>query len=343
MSKDVLCAPSDITAASLVALMRENAYSCIVISEDDQPVGIVTERDVVGVLDEVLKGEQSGDLHASEFMSVPVMTIEEDRPIFDAIVLCRSRGVRHLPVVNRQGSLTGLLTQSDLTSFHLHSVELERSRLQDPTANQEELIAANERLQTLALEDSLLGIGNRRAMEVDLAYTHETALRYLTPYAVAACSVDYFELYNDTYGHRAGEELLRQLVDFLRAKLRKSDRMYRYGDDELLLLLPMTPLDSARGTIERLQEGLTELHVEHVASPFGFLTFSCGLSAVQPTRQRPMSWKQIFDEATHALYKVKREGCNGVSTFSGQSKGPNRKGGASLPRDRRIKAPSQES
>ncbi len=69
MSKDVLCAPSDITAASLVALMRENAYSCIVISEDDQPVGIVTERDVVGVLDEVLKGEQSGDLHASEFMS----------------------------------------------------------------------------------------------------------------------------------------------------------------------------------------------------------------------------------------------------------------------------------
>ncbi len=318
MSREVLCAPPDATVSELVALMHEHTYSCIMITEKDRPVGLVTERDVVGVLDEMLKGERHGDLPVSEFMSEPVMTINENHPVFDAVVFCRSRSVRHLPVVDRQGRLTGLLTQSDLASAHLASIEMERARLQDPAANPDELIAVNEHLQALALEDSLLGIGNRRAMEVDLKYTHEAALRYSTPYAVAVCDVDFFKQYNDTYGHRAGDEVLRQLVDFLRSQIRKSDRIYRYGDDELLLLFPSTPLESACDTVERLQQGLSELQIEHSVSPFGVLTLSYGLSAIQPNRRRTLSWKQIFDEADHALYKVKRAGRNGASTFRGR-------------------------
>jgi diguanylate cyclase (GGDEF)-like protein len=320
MSREVLCAPADATAHALVALMREHAYSCIVISEDDHPIGIVTERDIVGVLHDVLGGECGGDVPASEFMSAPVMTIDEDRPVFDAIVYCRSRSLRHLPVVDRHGRLVGLLTQSDLTSYHLRSIEEERARLEEPDAGEADLIAVNERLKALAHEDALLGIGNRRAMEVDLQYTHEMGLRYATPYAVTVCDVDYFKLYNDTYGHRAGDELLRCLVEVLRSGIRKSDRLYRYGGDELLLLLPMTSLESAKGTADRLQEDLRQLHVEHSASPFGFLTISCGISAMQPNRRRMLSWKQVFDEADHALYRVKRGGRNSAATFKGGEK-----------------------
>ena len=220
MSREVLCASPDTTATELVALMRENAYSCIVISEHDAPLGIVTERDVVGVLDDLLSSENRLELTARDFMSAPVMTINDDRPLFEAIVFCRSRSVRHLPVVDRHGRLAGLLTQSDLTSYHLHSIETERARLEDPFADADELLAANERLKAMAHEDSLLGIGNRRAMEVDLEYTHESALRYATPYAIAVIDVDYFKLYNDALGHRAGDDLLRTVVGRIQAGIR---------------------------------------------------------------------------------------------------------------------------
>ncbi|HEU0073940.1 MAG TPA: GGDEF domain-containing protein [Dehalococcoidia bacterium] len=320
MSSSVLCAPPDASAEQLVALMHENAFSCIVISEYDRPVGIVTERDVVGVLHSVLRGEASGDQPASEFMSTPVITILEDRPVFEAMVFCRSRNVRHLPVVDRQGRLVGLLTQSDLTEHHLHSIEEERARLEDPDIDAGDLMAANERLRALAHEDPLLGIGNRRAMEVDLQYTHESGLRYSTSYAVAVCDVDYFKLYNDTYGHQAGDELLRHVVDYLRSGIRKSDRLYRYGGDELLILLPMTSLESAKSTVGRLLGGLDALEIEHAGSPLGLLTVSCGISALHPKRRRILSWKQVFDEADHALYKVKRSGRSGVATFKGREK-----------------------
>jgi diguanylate cyclase (GGDEF)-like protein len=329
MSAEVLCAGPDTALTELVSLMHENAFSCIVISEDDVPVGIVTERDIVAALDEVLRGEKRGDMPASEFMSSPVHTIQEDRPIFEAIVFCRSRNVRHIPVVDRQGSMIGLLTQSDLTQYHMHSIEEQRAHLQNPSASSESLLAANERLQHLAHEDPLLGVGNRRAMEVDLQYTHEASLRYGTVYAATLCDVDYFKLYNDSRGHQAGDDLLRMVVAYLQESLRKSDRIYRYGGDELLVLLPMTSIESALHTFERLVDGLADLGVTHEDSPFGVCTMSCGISGMQSNRRRILGWKQVFDEADHALYKVKREGRNGVAAFKGGKTGLSQRSQAS--------------
>jgi len=320
MSMKVLCAPPEASARELVALMHAHTYSCIVISDGDRPVGIVTERDLVGVLHQILNGEQRNEVAASEFMSAPVLTIQEDRPVFEALVLCRSRHVRHLPVVDRNGGLVGLLTQSDLIGHHLRSIEVERARLDDPNAEARDLIAANERLKALAHEDALLGVGNRRAMEIDLQYTHEASLRYSSPYSIALCDVDYFKLYNDTYGHQAGDGILCRIVEVLQTGIRKSDRIYRYGGDELLVLLPMTPLESAKSTLQRLLEDLVGLEIGHSASPLGQLTLSCGVSAMQPSRRRILSWKQIFDEADHALYRVKRGSRNGVATFKGRAK-----------------------
>jgi diguanylate cyclase (GGDEF)-like protein len=330
MSAEVLCARPDTALTELASLMHENAFSCIVISDQGVPVGIVTERDIVAALDEVLKGAQTGDVAASEVMSTPVYTIEEDRPVFEAIVFCRSRNVRHIPVVDRKGTLIGLITQSDLTQYHMHSIEEQRAHLQNPDAPAAHLLEANERLQALAHEDALLGIGNRRAMEVDLQYTHEASLRYGSIYAVAVCDVDYFKLYNDSQGHQAGDELLRLLTAYLRDSLRKADRIYRYGGDELLVVLPMTSIDSARSTFERLVAGLVGLGVEHESSPLGVLTMSCGISGMQTNHRRILNWKQVFDEADHALYQVKRGGRNGVASFKGH--GPNRaSGNASRP------------
>ena len=319
MSANVLCASPDTPVSEVVALMRECAYSCLVISQDDAPVGIVTERDIVSMLDQVLNHGQDREQPASGFMSQPVLTIRDDAPLFEAMVLCRSRNVRHVPVTNRHGRFIGLLTQSDLTRAHMTSIEEQRAMLESPDSAAEDLVKANERLKALAHEDALLRIGNRRAMEVDLQYTHEAGLRYGALYAIALYDLDYFKQYNDTCGHQAGDAVLRQIAEHLKGSIRKSDRIYRYGGDELLLLLPMTQVEDALRLCEHLVESLTEVAIPHHASPFGVLTLSCGVSGMASAGRRMLNWRQVFEEADNALYRVKRAGRNGVAAFRSRS------------------------
>jgi len=315
MSTDVLCAAPESPASEVVSLMHERSYSCLVISQDDAPAGIITERDIVSVLDQVLNQGQGGEAPAASFMSHPVLTIRDDAPIFEALVLCRAHNVRHLPVVDRHGRLAGLLTQSDLTLAHMLRIEEQRALLEDPGTAAEDLVTANERLKALAHEDALLHIGNRRAMEVDLQYTHEAGLRYGTVYSLALCDADYFKQYNDTYGHQAGDAILRRVADHLKDSIRKSDRIYRYGGDELLLLLPMTQVEDARALCERLIGSLAEQAIPHHGSPSGRFSLSCGVSGIGSGSRRMLNWRQVFEEADNALYRVKRAGRNGVAAF----------------------------
>jgi diguanylate cyclase (GGDEF)-like protein len=315
MTASVLCASPETPVSEVVSIMREQAYSCLVISQDDAPVGIVTERDIVRVLDDVLNHSQAGGQPVAGFMSQPVLSIRDDAPLFEAVVLCLSRNVRHLPVIDRHGRLAGLLTQSDLTRAHMISIEEQRALLEDPDAAAEDLVSADERLKALAHEDALLRIGNRRSMEVDLQYTHEAGLRYGTLYAIALCDLDYFKQYNDSRGHQAGDAVLRRVTDYLRVSIRKSDRIYRYGGDELLHLLPMTQVEDALLLCERLVESLCEEAIPHQASPFGVLTLSCGVSGTASGSRLLLNWRQVFEEADNALYRVKRRGRNGVIAF----------------------------
>ena len=324
MSPNVLCAPPEIPVSEVVPLMHERSYSCLVISRDGAPVGIITERDLVGVLDQVLNQKHPGDFPASDFMSEPVLTVRDEAPLFEAMVLCQARNLRHLPVIDRFGRLAGLLTQSDLTRAHMRSVEEQRILIENSGTGADDLVTANERLKALAHEDALLRIGNRRAMEVDLHYTHEASLRYGTVYSIALFDVDFFKQYNDTYGHQAGDNVLRATVDYLKGAVRKSDRIYRYGGDELLLLLPMTQVEDARKMCESLVESLVHLAIPHEASEFGVLTLSGGISGVRASSRKLLNWRQVFDEADNALYRVKRAGRNGVAAFRSVSNRGNR-------------------
>jgi PleD family two-component response regulator len=77
----------------------------------------------------------------------------------------------------------------------------------------------------------------------------------------------------------------------------------------------MTQVDDARGLCERLVEGIAESEIDHPGSPLGALTLSCGVSGVAAGNRRLLNWRQVFDEADNALYRVKRGGRNGVAAF----------------------------
>jgi diguanylate cyclase (GGDEF)-like protein len=174
-----------------------------------------------------------------------------------------------------------------------------------------ELVEANNRLLELCLEDGLLGIGNRRAMEVDLLHTHAAARRYGRPYAVILSDIDHFKLYNDLYGHAAGDKALRRIAEVLRDNIRRSDRIYRYGGEELLLLLPDTGRAGAEKLGRKLLHAVAQCAIPHEAHAPGVITFSGGIAALDE-ESAEASWEDLLQAADRALYRAKHAGRNRI-------------------------------
>ena len=157
--------------------------------------------------------------------------------------------------------------------------------------------------------DALTGLGNRRAMEVDLEHTHVQAVRYNRSYAVALFDIDFFKLYNDHYGHKAGDDALRTVSGQLLSCIRKCDRLYRYGGEEILMLLPETSLYGALILVDRILAGFADLNIPHEKSSFGFVTLSCGVAS-QVEENGYDKWEGLVDLADRGLYASKRGGRN---------------------------------
>jgi diguanylate cyclase (GGDEF)-like protein len=310
MSTCVQCAAPAAPLAEIVRRMRAQRHSCILITESGRPVGIITERDLVRHLGDVLDSRAGYEIPAGALMSSPLVAVAEAADVRDALGLARTRGIRHLPVVDAGGKLTGIVTQSDLVAAQSRALQEQNAALEEAVAARtRELVQSNNRLLELCLEDALLGIGNRRAMEVDLAHTHAAARRYGRTYAVILSDIDHFKLYNDLYGHGAGDKALRRIAGVLRGNIRRSDRLYRYGGEELLLLLPDTGRSGAEKLGHKLLRVVAECAIPHEGHAPGIVTFSGGIAALDEERAGA-SWEDILQAADRALYRAKHAGRN---------------------------------
>lgn len=162
---------------------------------------------------------------------------------------------------------------------------------------------------SLMLVDSLTGLGNRRAMEVDLEHTHSQALRYNRSYSVALFDVDHFKLYNECYGHKAGDTALQRISEHLIKSIRTCDRLYRYGGEEILLIMPETTLYGALILADRILVSLADLNIPHEKSLHSFVTLSCGVAS-QVEVNGYGSWEDLVDLADRGLYASKNNGRN---------------------------------
>ena len=115
--------------ADVVRTMRNKSYSCLVVAEGGKPIGIVTERDILKLANLLLDDLEHKDLTARSVMTSPTISIKSQANLLEAILLCRQTKIRHLPVVNDEGDLCGLLTQSDLLNAHIKSLELMKAQL----------------------------------------------------------------------------------------------------------------------------------------------------------------------------------------------------------------------
>lgn len=173
-----------------------------------------------------------------------------------------------------------------------------------------EMKSLRHRLSELALTDSLTGLPNRRRFEEALAAERARAERYGGRFCVAMLDVDHFKNYNDRRGHPAGDDLLRQLGDTLRAGLRTGDLMARYGGEEFAALMLNTGRTEALHVLDRLRGMVENMAFEgREVQPGGRLTISAGLSE-WPEGGRDE--EALLASADTALYRAKAAGRNRV-------------------------------
>ncbi len=179
-------------------------------------------------------------------------------------------------------------------------------------ARERELQDANERLLKMAQTDVLTELDNRRHLEQRLEEMFEHSRRLHEPLAVVMCDLDRFKSVNDTYGHQAGDAVLKQLARILKQEAREIDRVGRFGGEEFVFILPGTVLDSAVTFAERVRRAV-ESHTFTFDGTTLQRTMSCGVAAWP--HPRIAHCDGLVRAADDALYVAKETGRNRVVRF----------------------------
>ncbi|MCD4484106.1 diguanylate cyclase [Chromobacterium vaccinii] len=168
-------------------------------------------------------------------------------------------------------------------------------------------------LSSIALQDGLTGVANRRKFDEALQSDWLQCARQQQPVSLLMLDVDHFKRFNDRYGHQAGDDCLRRVAQAIRLSLRRPrDLAARYGGEEFACLLPETGLDGAARLAEEILQAIRALDIAHETSDAGpAVTASIGVAAIVPDGSAPP--QTLIEAADRQLYQAKRAGRARVS------------------------------
>jgi diguanylate cyclase (GGDEF)-like protein len=216
------------------------------------------------------------------------------------------------PVLTDPNRLVSLKILADLAAGAARSAsELAQAQAQSKRLENisQMLYQQNAMLQELAVVDELTGLYNRRFFERRLSYEFERFNRYAFPLSLVLFDIDHFKQVNDTFGHHAGDAVLRHVANIGREKIRKVDLLARHGGDEFALMLPHTLVEGALALSQRLCDGVAE-GPAYVGELMITVTVSAGIASIQKGLKGDAA--SVFRSADQALYQAKASGRNQV-------------------------------
>ncbi|GAA4816424.1 diguanylate cyclase [Nocardioides caeni] len=160
-------------------------------------------------------------------------------------------------------------------------------------------------VEEMSRRDALTGLANRRQFDADLLNEVERAHRYGRPLALVMIDLDHFKRINDVYGHRRGDEVLQDVAGLMTTGLREIDHCYRYGGEELCVLMPECSVEEAREAADRIRERVATSFPWAIQSP---VTLSAGVAGLQ----EGVDPAALVGTADQALYAAKHAGRNQV-------------------------------
>lgn len=164
----------------------------------------------------------------------------------------------------------------------------------------------------LSLTDSLTGLFNRRYLLDMLEREYSRARRYGSNFSAALIDLDFFKRINDEHGHLAGDFVLREITDYIRKSLRKSDVVFRYGGEEIFAILPETTRENAVIPFERIRKHIENHEFIYDGKPIK-TTISVGIT---DTLQKSDSIENFIEHADKAMYQAKQLGRNRIEMYN---------------------------
>jgi diguanylate cyclase (GGDEF)-like protein len=209
------------------------------------------------------------------------------------------------PLVVRSFSGVYLLDSHQLLVAYARIHELTTHLLEQLTRKLE---VANAELKNLAMVDGLTQIANRRCFDEYLEIEWQALARSQANLALILCDVDFFKLYNDTYGHQAGDACLQKVAQSLQGGVTSPETLVaRYGGEEFVLILPQRTEQDALVIAESLRDRIAALQIPHAQSCVrSYVTLSLGVASIVPSLHR--SPLDLIRAADRALYRAKTSG-----------------------------------
>ncbi len=316
-------------------------YVALVLLVDDQPI-------VGEAVRKALAGQSNLDFHFCSNSDEALRTVKEIKPTvilqdlimpgIDGLTLVRQYradpATREVPVIVlsttedpvikseafRQGANDYLVKLPDpielLARIRYHSKAYLNQIQRDDAyralrQSQQQLMEVNIELQRLNLIDGLTGLSNRRYCDEFLNKEWKRAIREATPLSVLMIDVDNFKRFNDTYGHLAGDEVLKQVAEVIRNSFaRPADLAARFGGEEFIVLLPNTPASGAFFVAEKIHSAIVRAKISYDESEHKIVTISVGVATTNPQRDRQAT--TLIEAADIALYQAKKAGKNQI-------------------------------
>lgn len=233
-----------------------------------------------------------------------------------SIVLSSDKKTGYFPLINENTIIGAIVTKS--TDDILTAVEqnyLEQLAAQTSTTiNRANVYAEILKHATL---DALTGFYNRRQMEERIKQETSSAKRKNTPLCAIMIDIDYFKRVNDTYGHAAGDFILKTTAKIIRSQLREYDIASRYGGEEFAILLPYTKIDEAVMVAERLRKAVEEkiINIEQVNTKNNTREIQISISLGINEYNYEDKPEALLMHADKALYDAKESGRNKVVVY----------------------------
>jgi diguanylate cyclase (GGDEF)-like protein len=242
-------------------------------------------------------------LDSCAVLAVPILI----RGALQGLLLMENRLIRSAFSIDR---LDGVLIIAGQLAVSLDNALVYASLERKVGERTRQLANANRRLEQLSTTDPLTGLANRRRLEEVLDAEWLQAERSGEPLGLAIVDIDHFKLYNDHYGHGAGDRCLQGVADGLRRSVRDRDLLARYGGEEFAVVMPNTDVNAALEIAEHLRLAVATLAQPHPLTPDQIVTISVGVAATRPASDGSID--TLLEQADVELYRAKRGGRNRV-------------------------------
>lgn len=294
----------DLVSSKIANLFDYNVFYLILLDEEKDLLDIKVKK--------VKKG--NGKLSDSD-KKIIMDSIKNNKPI---LIKGQRKNIICVPLITGRGVKGAIFLKHEKDIYTEKTLNLLKT-----IANYISIAIENallfEETKKLATIDPLTGILNRRALEEAFNKDVERAKRYNRPLSAIVIDVDDFKLFNDTYGHLFGDQVLKELAKTLRNSCRKTDIVGRYGGDEFCIILPETNLQGATKFAERLLKNIRNLTVVTPDNNKIPIKVSIGVASYPDDTYEP---EKLLTLADTTMYKAKTSGGDSFATISYSYKTP---------------------